>query len=186
MYITYSTKWIHFIYIFSIFNMSENDFSVWYRGIPVVSKYWFSGTVIFPLLSRIGILSPWWLVLEYTLFLKKFQVGTINMNTDFFIYLNNWMLKIFIAMAARDCLVLLPNHASNRFQLFDYVVLFVQLLDSFRDRWLFYWKGFPNKFNSFHSRFVWWPASRLSFHAYLQLGLHYGNALGGVDQINDH
>lgn len=54
--------------------MSENDLSVWYRGIPIISKYWFTGAVILPLLSRLGVLSPWWLVLEFNLFVKNFQI----------------------------------------------------------------------------------------------------------------
>jgi len=58
--------------------MPENDIAVWYANIPVVSKYWFTGSVILPLLNRMGILSAWWLILEYTLFFKKFQVKSLS------------------------------------------------------------------------------------------------------------
>lgn len=54
--------------------MAENDLAVWYRSVPQISRYWFTATIVLPLLGRLGLLSPWWMVLEYTLFVKKFQV----------------------------------------------------------------------------------------------------------------
>jgi len=54
--------------------MAENDFAVWYRSVPEISRYWFTATVVLPLLGRLGLFSPYWMVLEYTLFLKKFQI----------------------------------------------------------------------------------------------------------------
>jgi len=54
--------------------MAENDFAVWYRSVPQISRYWFTATVVLPLLGRLGLFSPYWMVLEYTLFVKKFQI----------------------------------------------------------------------------------------------------------------
>lgn len=54
--------------------MPDSDLALWYRSVPEITRYWFTGSIVLPLLGRFGLLSPWWCVLEYTLFIKKFQV----------------------------------------------------------------------------------------------------------------
>jgi len=52
----------------------DSDLSQWYHSIPIISKYWFTGTIVLPLISRFGLINSWWLVLEYNLFIHKFQI----------------------------------------------------------------------------------------------------------------
>jgi len=54
--------------------MPDSDLAIWYRSVPEISRYWFTGSIVLPLLGRLGVLSPYWCVLEWTLFLKKFQI----------------------------------------------------------------------------------------------------------------
>jgi len=51
-----------------------SDFSDWYKTIPQISRYWFTGSVILPLVCRFGILNPHNLVLYFTPFIYKFQI----------------------------------------------------------------------------------------------------------------
>lgn len=50
------------------------DFSDWYKGIPQMTRYWFTGSVILPLAARFGLLNPQNLVLYFAPFIYKFQV----------------------------------------------------------------------------------------------------------------
>ncbi|KAL8589941.1 Derlin 1 [Nucella lapillus] len=54
--------------------MASSDIGDWYRGIPQITRYWFSGTVIVPIAARLGLLNPMWLVLTYQHFIQKFQL----------------------------------------------------------------------------------------------------------------
>ncbi|XP_003371291.1 putative derlin-1.1 [Trichinella spiralis] len=47
--------------------MAENDFSRWYRSVPEITRYWFSGTVVLPMLVRFRLLDSYWLFLDYDL-----------------------------------------------------------------------------------------------------------------------
>ena len=51
-----------------------SDFSEWYKGIPQITRYWFTGSVVLPLAARFGLLNPQNLVLYFTPFISKFQV----------------------------------------------------------------------------------------------------------------
>lgn len=50
------------------------DFSYWYMSIPSITKYWFTGATIIPLLGRFGILGPYMMYLEWNLFFNKLEV----------------------------------------------------------------------------------------------------------------
>lgn len=52
-------------------NMS--DIGDWYRNVPFFTKYWMTGSVIFTVLARFGILKPISLILLYEP-LKRFQI----------------------------------------------------------------------------------------------------------------
>lgn len=54
--------------------MASNDIGDWYRNIPLVTKYWFTGSVIFPLLGRFGFLSLSTLLLDYESLIYGFQI----------------------------------------------------------------------------------------------------------------
>uniref|UniRef100_A0A7E4VWS5 Derlin n=1 Tax=Panagrellus redivivus TaxID=6233 RepID=A0A7E4VWS5_PANRE len=51
-----------------------SDFSDWYKGIPEITRYWFTGSVVLPLLGRLGVFSPYIMLLDWNLFFYKFQI----------------------------------------------------------------------------------------------------------------
>ena len=59
--------------------MAQNDIGDWYRGIPQVTRYWFTGSVVVPLAARFGLLQPMWLILDFALTVYKFQVSDITL-----------------------------------------------------------------------------------------------------------
>ncbi|XP_061421748.1 derlin-1 [Lethenteron reissneri] len=60
------------------------DIAEWFRGIPVVTRYWFAGSVLFPLLGRFGLLDPANLVLDATRLFSRFQIWRPITATLFF------------------------------------------------------------------------------------------------------
>ena len=54
------------------------DIGDWYRGIPEMTKYWFTGSVVLPLLGRFGLFSPYFMAIEWNLLIYKFQVGFLR------------------------------------------------------------------------------------------------------------
>lgn len=50
------------------------DFTEWYNSVPLITRYWFTGATIIPLLGRIGIFGPYLMYLEWNLFVYKLQV----------------------------------------------------------------------------------------------------------------
>lgn len=57
-----------------IWKMASNDIGDWYRGIPQISKYWFTGSVIVPIAARFGLLNPMYLILLFEAVVYKFQI----------------------------------------------------------------------------------------------------------------
>ncbi|CAC5404863.1 DERL1 [Mytilus coruscus] len=53
--------------------MSSNDIGDWYRSIPKITKWWFSGSVVIPIAAKLGLLNPMWLFLHYESLIYKFQ-----------------------------------------------------------------------------------------------------------------
>ena len=51
----------------------SSDFSDWYKSIPQITRYWFTGSIVTSLLSRFGILPPQYLILQLEPFLYKFH-----------------------------------------------------------------------------------------------------------------
>nr|XP_022286199.1 derlin-1-like isoform X2 [Crassostrea virginica]XP_022345837.1 derlin-1-like isoform X2 [Crassostrea virginica] len=54
--------------------MGSNDIGDWYRGIPQMTKYWFTGSVIVPLAAKIGIVSGMSLILIFEKVVYSFQI----------------------------------------------------------------------------------------------------------------
>lgn len=54
--------------------MASNDFSMWYRSIPQISRYWFTGSVVLPLIGKLGLISPLFCILSYELIFHHFQI----------------------------------------------------------------------------------------------------------------
>lgn len=55
--------------------MASNDIGDWYRGIPQMTKYWFTGSVVVPLVARFGLINPRNLILIFESVVYKFQVS---------------------------------------------------------------------------------------------------------------
>jgi len=63
--------------------MSGNDIGLWFRSIPDITRYWFAGSIIFPLAGRFGILNYFDMILDYA-FISRFQVLTFFLNSKHF------------------------------------------------------------------------------------------------------
>ncbi|XP_037579638.1 derlin-1 [Dermacentor silvarum] len=50
------------------------DVTDWFLSLPVVTRCWFGLSVLFPTLSRFGLVGPQYLVLTYDDFVKGFQI----------------------------------------------------------------------------------------------------------------
>ncbi|XP_067652128.1 derlin-1-like [Haliotis asinina] len=54
--------------------MASSDIGDWYRSIPQMTRYWFTGSVVVPLVGKLGILSPLWFILQFEPFIYRFQI----------------------------------------------------------------------------------------------------------------
>ncbi|KAI8790762.1 derlin-1 [Biomphalaria glabrata] len=54
--------------------MASNDIGDWYRSIPQISKYWFTGSVVVPLIGRLGLISPLRFLLDFNSLIYRFQI----------------------------------------------------------------------------------------------------------------
>ena len=50
------------------------DIQDWFKSLPLFTRYWFGGTILFTLLGRFGLLQPAWLVLYLEPLIHRFQV----------------------------------------------------------------------------------------------------------------
>uniref|UniRef100_A0A8I3WDC2 Derlin n=1 Tax=Callithrix jacchus TaxID=9483 RepID=A0A8I3WDC2_CALJA len=50
-----------------------SDIGDWFRSIPAITRYWFAASVAVPLVSKLGLISPAYLVLWPEAFLYRFQ-----------------------------------------------------------------------------------------------------------------
>lgn len=51
----------------------SSDFSDWYKSVPQITRGWFTGSVVLPLIARFGLISPMYLVLLFQPFWNKFH-----------------------------------------------------------------------------------------------------------------
>ena len=54
------------------------DIQDWFKSLPLFTRYWFGGTILFTLLGRFGLLQPAWLVLYLEPLIHRFQVKNIK------------------------------------------------------------------------------------------------------------
>jgi derlin-1 len=54
--------------------MSSNDIADWFRRIPLLTKYWFSASIIVPLTAKLGLVSVRSLLLDYSSLVHGFQI----------------------------------------------------------------------------------------------------------------
>ena len=60
--------------------MASNDLGDWYRSIPQISKYWFTGSVILPLMGKLGLVNPVTMILDFDLVVYNFHVSKPNLH----------------------------------------------------------------------------------------------------------
>ena len=53
------------------------DIQDWFKSLPLFTRYWFGGTILFTLLGRFGLLQPAWLVLYLEPLIHRFQVSVL-------------------------------------------------------------------------------------------------------------
>ncbi|XP_074645249.1 derlin-1-like [Tubulanus polymorphus] len=79
----------------------SNDIGDWYRSIPQISKYWFTASIVLPLIGKLGLLSPIHMILHYDWFIHHFQLWRpvtalfyypISPNTGFHYLINLYFL----------------------------------------------------------------------------------------------
>lgn len=51
-----------------------SDLGDWFRSIPLITRYWFAGSIAVPLIGKLGLVSPVYLVLWPDAFINRFQV----------------------------------------------------------------------------------------------------------------
>ncbi|CDW60393.1 der1 protein derlin [Trichuris trichiura] len=54
--------------------MAEGDLVEWLRRVPEITRYWFVGTVLLPILARFNVVKVAWFVLDYDLVVHHFQI----------------------------------------------------------------------------------------------------------------
>ncbi|KAG8570184.1 hypothetical protein GDO81_011135 [Engystomops pustulosus] len=51
-----------------------SDLGDWFRSIPLITRYWFASSIAVPLLGKLGLINPMYLILWPEYFLHKFQI----------------------------------------------------------------------------------------------------------------
>ena len=59
--------------------MAENELGTWFRSIPIVTRWWFSLSIVFPLLGRLGLINGMYMILDYASVIHRFQVSYCGM-----------------------------------------------------------------------------------------------------------
>ncbi|CAB3999602.1 derlin-1-like [Paramuricea clavata] len=63
---------------------AENDLGDWFRSIPVVTRWWFSLSIVFTLLGRFGVLNIMYMFLNFDLVVYKFQIWRLFTSIVFY------------------------------------------------------------------------------------------------------
>jgi len=50
------------------------DIQDWFKSIPLFTRYWFGGSVIFSLIGRFELFHPYWFIIAWEPFVTKFQI----------------------------------------------------------------------------------------------------------------
>eukprot|EP00794_Sanderia_malayensis_P018809 gene18809-20705_t len=64
--------------------MPDNDIGDWFRSIPIVTRWWFILSIVFPIAGRIGLLNPMYMFLSWELVAYKFQIWRLFTAIVFF------------------------------------------------------------------------------------------------------
>ena len=132
------------------------DIQDWFKSLPLFTRYWFGGTILFTLLGRFGLLQPAWLVLYLEPLIHRFQViFRVHKKLKTRDAKKHWYFLVmavisyyyFSDLEAIYGVILLPAKSTNWISLPNKPVLSLQL---FSPTW---------------NRNFRWTASRLLFHA---------------------
>jgi len=55
-----------------------SELTDWFKALPLFTRHWFGLTIALSLLGRFGILSPIYLILDYTSLFHSFHVSYLN------------------------------------------------------------------------------------------------------------
>ncbi|XP_073488296.1 derlin-1 isoform X1 [Aquarana catesbeiana] len=61
-----------------------SDLGDWFRSIPLITRYWFAASIAVPLLGKLGLINPVYLILWPEYFLYKFQIWRPFTSTFYF------------------------------------------------------------------------------------------------------
>ncbi|KAJ8273125.1 hypothetical protein GJAV_G00097730 [Gymnothorax javanicus] len=61
-----------------------SDIADWFKSVPLLTRYWFAGSVIVPLIGKLGLINPMHLVLWPENFFHKFQIWRPVTSTLYF------------------------------------------------------------------------------------------------------
>ncbi|XP_026863014.2 derlin-1 [Electrophorus electricus] len=61
-----------------------SDIGDWFKSIPFITRYWFTGSIVVPLIGKLGLISPVYLVLWPEAFFHKFQIWRPISSTLYF------------------------------------------------------------------------------------------------------
>ncbi|XP_057291299.1 derlin-1-like [Hydractinia symbiolongicarpus] len=64
--------------------MPDSDIGDWFRSIPIITRWWFGLSIVFPLLGRIGLLNPYYMILDFSLVAYKFQIWRLFTSIVYF------------------------------------------------------------------------------------------------------
>ena len=56
-----------------------SDIQDWFKSLPIFTRYWFGGTIIFTLLGRFSLLNPRWLILGWDLFITRLEAFILTL-----------------------------------------------------------------------------------------------------------
>ena len=126
--------------------MASTDIGDWYRSIPLLSKYWFTGSVVLPLAAKIGLVGGMTMILHYEMVVYYFQVHWFIYLTFTVSFESSTQLRIgitcpnrikfvwnFVDLETSYGSILLSDHTENRIALLDELILFIFLLNETRD-----------------------------------------------------
>lgn len=91
------------------------DISVWYKNIPVFTKYWLSLTAGFSLLARFGVLQGHWLHLSPYFITHKFQVSSIDYSNHPSAFISFQMIVKFQIWRLATCVFYYPLNPATGF-----------------------------------------------------------------------
>uniref|UniRef100_A0A3B1JNP2 Derlin n=1 Tax=Astyanax mexicanus TaxID=7994 RepID=A0A3B1JNP2_ASTMX len=61
-----------------------SDIGDWFKSVPFITRYWFAGSIAVPLIGKLGLISPVFLVLWPEAFFHKFQIWRPITSTLYF------------------------------------------------------------------------------------------------------